>query len=407
MKSGGSEQLLERLIVLCKDISAGRFKRAENLFELTKQGKYPHPISDLAESFGMMMVKVEAREYRLEQMIEELKKAHAEISSAKDRLSRENIRLRQTLKDSLGNIRILGVSRVMTDLCKTVERIADTPVNVLVTGETGTGKELVAKTIHYKSSRSEKPFVALNCSAIPESIFESEIFGIEKGVATGVEARIGKMEQAQGGTLFLDEVGDMPLLSQGKILRVIEDRTLERVGGRKNIPVDVRIVAATNRDLKKEIKQGRFREDLYYRLNTINLHLPPLRERKEDVELLVNYFLEQSSRRMGRSAIRFTQEAIALMKEYPWFGNVRELANEIERAVALAWTDRIGVDQLSEALLQFRAGRNRQPAVSVRGAEKSLIEEALKSTGGNKSEAARVLGVSREGLRKKMMRFGL
>ncbi|MCX5828470.1 MAG: sigma 54-interacting transcriptional regulator [Deltaproteobacteria bacterium] len=165
---------------------------------------------------------------------------------------------------------------------------------VLITGETGTGKELVAKTLHYASNRSDKPFIVLNCSAIPETIFESEIFGIEKGIATGVDKRIGKIEQAHEGAIFLDEIGDMPLTSQTKILRVIEDRILDRVGGRKPIPVDIRIVAATNKDLKKAIKNGLFREDLFYRLNVVNLVIPPLRERKNDIVLLAKFFLDQS-----------------------------------------------------------------------------------------------------------------
>ena len=191
--------------------------------------------------------------------------------------------MKHFLKRSLQPTPILGASTAILDLLKKIDRIADTPVNVFITGETGTDKELVARTIHDKSARRGRPFIALNCTAIPESIFESEIFGIEKGVATGVEKRIGKLEQAQGGTVFFDEVGDMPLAAQGKILRVIEDRQVERIGGRTSIPADVRILAATNRNLKERIAKGIFREDLYYRLNVVNLHIPPLRERPEDI----------------------------------------------------------------------------------------------------------------------------
>jgi len=253
------------------------------LFELTKAQLYSPLVAELAESFGMMTVRLEAREYLLEEVITDLKKIQQELAAAKEALARENVSLKHSLKRSLQPTPILGASTAILDLLKKIDRIADTPVNVLITGETGTDKELVARTIHDKSARRGRPFIALNCTAIPESIFESEIFGIEKGVATGVEKRIGKLEQAQGGTIFFDEVGDMPLAAQGKILRVIEDRQVERIGGRTSIPADVRILAATNRNLKERIAKGIFQVDHYYRLNVVNLHIPPLRERPEDI----------------------------------------------------------------------------------------------------------------------------
>jgi len=269
------ETLFRHLILLCKEIAGGEYRDVAGLFELTKGQLYPPVVAELAEAFGMMMVQLEAREYRLNEIIAEMKAVQTELAAAREHLSRENLRLKKTLKETFGPVRILGTSPAIQELLKRVGKIADTPVNVLITGETGTGKELIAKTIHYNSSRSDRPFLALNCTVIPETIFESEMFGIEKGVATGVEKRIGKIEQADGGTIFLDEIGDMPLSSQGKILRVIEERRVERVGGRGSIPVDVRIMAATHRDLKAGIEKGTFREDLYYRLNVINLHVPP------------------------------------------------------------------------------------------------------------------------------------
>jgi transcriptional regulator with PAS, ATPase and Fis domain len=400
-----ANRLLKYLIDLCEDLSKGRYTKVEELFELTKEGKYPLLVTELAEAFGMMMVKVEAREFRLEQVIDDLKKAKVDLSIAKERLSRENIQLKQTLRGRFAPTRILGTNPQMVKLLEEVEKVADTPINILITGETGTGKELIAKTIHYSSSRSEKPFIPVNCSAIPETIFESEMFGIEKGVATGVEKRIGKIEQADGGTLFLDEIGDMPLPSQAKILRVIEDHQLERVGGRKAIPVDIRIIASTNKDLNKELKKSSFRKDLFYRLNVVNLHLPPLRERKDDIPLLANFFLEQCMNKLGRKKMKFSSEVVKRFKDYPWPGNVRELENEVERAVALSYADTITVDNLSENLRKFSIEeRQEKKLTSVKEAEILLIRKTLEEVKGNKSEAARMLGLSREGLRKKLKR---
>ncbi len=409
MKADHADQLLQRLIGLCQEISRGRYGKEQDLFELTKEGTYPALVAELAEAFGMMMVQVESRQYRMEGVIDELKKAEAELRSARDRLSHENVQLRRTLRQSFSPVRILGNSPALTALLGKVRKIADTPVNVLITGETGTGKELIAKTLHYNSSRSDGPFVALNCSAIPESIFEAEMFGVEKGVATGVEKRIGKIEQADGGTLFFDEIGDMPLSAQAKILRVIQDRLLDRVGGRKPIPVDVRIVAATHKDLRQAIVDKTFRDDLFYRLNVVHLHMPPLRERREDIPLLLNFFLEQSIRRLGRPPMKLSPASVERLTGYTWPGNIRELENEVERAVALAATDIIMVDDLRDAV---RGSRSESPpkaktSSSLKETESVLIRETLDSVKGNRSEAARLLGLSREGLRKKMQRFGM
>lgn len=405
MNDSKVNQLLDRLIAVTEEISKGRFGQYDDIFELTKSGQYPPLIARFAESFGMMAVKVEAREYRLEQIIEELRATELQLRTAREQLARENSSLKKNLRRSFPFSSILGTSPQIRELISKAERIADSRLSVIITGETGTGKELFAKAIHFNSPRSAKPFVAVNCSAIPETIFESEMFGIEKGVATGVEARIGKIQQAQGGTLFLDEVGEMPLQLQAKLLRVLEERTLERVGSRTAIPVDLRIIAATNRDLSKEISAGRFREDLYYRLNGVTLRIPPLRERKGDIELVARQFLEKWARSCGRPPMRMAKEALERLRNYPWPGNVRELDNEIERAVALAYGDIITTGDLSEVLQQapsMSGGRS-----LLKDSEKQLIEQALKEAKGNKTQAAQRLGMSREGLRKKLKRLGL
>lgn len=408
MKMENKDKLLKYLIDLCEDLSMGRYAKVEELFELTKEGKYPSLITELAEAFGLMMVKVEAREYRLDQMIGALKRTKDELSSAKERLSAENVHLKKNLRHKFLPSGFLGTSPQVRELTTKVEKVADTPVNILITGETGTGKELIAKMIHYNSGRREGPFVILNCSALPETIFESEMFGIEKGVATGVEKRTGKIEQADGGSLFLDEIGDMPLPSQAKILRVIESHELERVGGRKTIPVDIRVIAATNKDLRKESEKGAFREDLMYRLDVVNLHAPPLRERKDDIPLLANFFLEQYVRRLGREKMRFAPEVMDRFMMYPWPGNVRELENEVERAVVLSFPDTVTIDDLSETLKQFDGGEDPvKRSASMKETEMGLIRRTLQITGGNKTKAAHMLGLSREGLRKKMNRYGL
>ncbi|MBI2486351.1 MAG: sigma-54-dependent Fis family transcriptional regulator [Deltaproteobacteria bacterium] len=316
---------------------------------------------------------------------------------------------------------IIGTSPRIQEVVRLIEKISDSPLSVLITGESGMGKELVARTIHYNSSRFGKPFIDINCGALPESLLESELFGIEKGVATGVERRVGKIEMANGGTLFLDEIGDMSLPAQTKLLRVLQERKMERVGGRSAINVDVRVLAATNKDLKNEIKKGSFREDLYYRLNVVLVHMPPLREMKEDIPLLAQYFLSSFANKLGRGSMHFSSEAMDCLVNYSWPGNVRELENEVKRAAILADNDVIDESDLSENvrsvarknpvlgmnILQYAHTEEENQSLKevVEEYEIRLIKEVLEKNRGNKQKTSKILGLTRQGLIKKLKKY--
>ncbi|TYT74693.1 sigma-54 interaction domain-containing protein [Desulfobotulus mexicanus] len=423
------ERLLKLMEQICHDLVWNRYDRAETLFELTRSTVCPEPIASLAESFGMMLVKIEAREFQMEEMLKNLKETSKALEISRRQLLKENEGLKKGLMERFSPKRIVGQSQAMRHILDQTERIADTSVNVLITGETGTGKELIAKALHYNSIRKSGPFIAINCSAIPESLFESELFGIEKGIATGVNMRKGLVEQAGGGTIFLDEIGDMPLNIQAKILRVLEEREVTRVGGSTVIPVDLRVVAATHRNLKAEAKAGHFREDLFFRLNVISLALPPLRERPGDIPLLLQRFLDLHCRQMNRPLLKISKEAMDCLLVHNWPGNVRELENEVERVVALSYSEIIHVEDLSLHIQQEKAipesneitvnKKNRPPLSGSKGNknkpaenlfsleenEKELIERTLEAANGNKTKAARMLGISREGLRKKMKKL--
>jgi two-component system NtrC family response regulator len=282
----------------------------------------------------------------------------------------------------------------MLKALRDVERIAKTDIAVLLLGESGTGKELIAQAVHRLGVRATKPFVAINCAAIPESLLEAELFGHEKGAFTGaIKQTIGKIESANHGTLFLDEVGDIPLSMQVKLLRFLEDQVIERVGGRQQIKIDVRIVCATNQDLVKLIAEGKFREDLYYRINEIALNIPPLRERQGDAVLLGNYFLRRYGAQFSRAFKGFTSDALAAIREYPWRGNVRELENRVKRAAVMSEGPMVNAADLDLAApltvfsLDLREARRR--------AEREAVEMALVQADGNISRAAKLLGVSR------------
>ncbi len=290
---------------------------------------------------------------------------------------------------------IVGSSPQILAVLRSIEKIAPTDVSVLILGESGTGKELLARAIHRLSPRGSKPFVAINCAAIPETLLESELFGHEKGAFTGaVKQTIGKVEQANHGTLFLDEIGDLPLAMQVKLLRFLQNQVIERVGGRVEIKVDARIVCATNQSLDALMKEGRFREDLYYRLNELTIKAPPLREREGDAVLLANYFLRKYNEQFGHRLKGFTADAVSAIAGHPWRGNVRELENRIKRAVVMADGALITASDLelegspaSPVSLNLRDARRR--------AERETVQAALAQAGGNMSQAARLLGISR------------
>ncbi len=341
-----------------------------------------------------------------------------ELEGSKTRLQEENIILKEKARGRFFASSIIGTSPKILDVVKLIEKISNSSLSVLITGESGTGKELAARTIHINSPRFDKPFIAINCAALPESLLESELFGIEKGVATGVDRRVGKLEGANGGTLFLDEIGDMTLSAQAKLLRVLQERKLERVGGRGTIDIDIRVIAATNKDLRKEIDKGSFREDLYYRLNVVHIHIPALRERKEDIYPLAQYFLSSFANELGRGSMRFSEGAMDCLLNYSWPGNVRELENEVKRAAILAERNTIEKNDLSEHIRGVALSREvsryapmGKSSLSLKERVEELeiymIKEALEKSGGNKQKASEILGITRQGLIKKIKRYEL
>ena len=328
----------------------------------------------------------------------------ARLERERQRLEEENRRLRDESGRAAADLFLVGESAPLKRVVDLVGRVAPSSVSVLITGESGTGKELVARLVHEKSPRRQSPFVAINCAALPESLLEAELFGIEKGVATGVEARAGKFEQAQGGTIFLDEVGDMPLALQAKILRVLQEKESERVGGRRKIPHDVRVLSATHQDLSRMIADRQFREDLYYRLRVVEIALPPLRERREDLPRLVRYFLARFAAREGRPAPTIDRDAMRALMTHPFRGNVRELENLLEGAAALARGGAIRREDLQwidTSSGEAEASTGDGEAVSLRQLESRHIQRVLRLANGNKSRAARILGIDRRTLYRK------
>ncbi len=336
-----------------------------------------------------------------------------ELRESRTALQEENSALLSRLQGEL-KTQIVGSSPSLIRILRLIRQIRDTNVDVLISGESGTGKELIAKAVHESSSRSDGPFVALNCAALPETLLESELFGIEKGVATGVDRRAGQFEAADGGTLFLDEIGELDLAGQAKILRALQERVVQRVGGRVTFPVDVRIVAATNKDLEAEVKKGEFREDLLYRLKVIHLRVPALRERREDIPLLISYFAERYSREFQRPAVRFAPDALAALSSRDWPGNVRELQNEVKRLIICSARPLIRLRDLADELSLMTAGCDQDGPEATRPIEESVAEfekrlliEALQIHSGNQTQTAKALGLSRPGLFKKLRRHGV
>ncbi|HEX9652640.1 MAG TPA: sigma 54-interacting transcriptional regulator [bacterium] len=340
---------------------------------------------------------------------------YEELKAAQERLQLENIALREEVQKDYEEGRIIGQHDSMRKILQQIRNVAKSPTNVMIYGETGTGKELVAKTIHYLSPRKDAPFVAVNSTAIPENLVESEFFGIESGVATGVKKHMGYFEQAEGGTMFIDEIGDMPLSSQAKILRVLQERSFRRVGGTKEISVDVRIIVATNKNLEQELRSGNFREDLYFRLSVLELRLPPLRTRRDDIPLLVNHFIKKYEDRLNVKIKGISTRTMKQLMEFDWPGNIRELENEIERVITLSGDGALiqpedlshkisGTSQSSTLPNSAISGTLREAVDTL---ERHLIGEALEKFHWNKSKVANKLGLSRLGLQKKIDRLGI
>jgi len=325
------------------------------------------------------------------------------------RLREENLQLREQLGSQFDRRNIIGRSAAMEKLMETVLLVAASDATVLITGESGTGKELIAGAIHYNSPRRDGPFVKINCAAITETLLESELFGHEKGSFTGADRKKeGKFRQADGGTLFLDEVSEMSLAMQVKLLRVVQEREVTRVGGDEVLAVDVRVITATNKNLEKEAADGRFRQDLYYRINVVSIEVPPLVERKEDIPLLAQHFLSVFSEKNQKKIKGFSPQAMNLMLKYDWPGNIRELMNVVERAVVLSRGEFLDDGDLS---IHERAGNlpvtDAGESVSLEDVEKNTIMKTLDRAGGNKSEAARLLGITRKTLRDKLKKYGI
>ncbi len=329
----------------------------------------------------------------------------------KNRLRLENRYLKQQLDEKAGFEEIVYASPTMRKVVEFASRVAAYKTNVLITGESGTGKELVARAIHKASDRADKPFVAVNCAAIPETLFESELFGYAKGAFSGATGtKRGVIEEADGGTLFLDEIGEFPLTLQPKLLRMLQEEEIRRLGETKSIKVDVRIVAATARDLAREVEEGCFRDDLFYRLNVMHIVIPPLRERKEDIPHLVDHFIRKYNEKFNRNVRGVTPSVLSLLMEHPWYGNVRELENVIERAMIMTERDVIEQVDLQEG------GRSDGETFTVESLslsrewsrlEAHLIRKALKECGNNRTRAAKLLGVSRRALLYKLKHHGI
>jgi Nif-specific regulatory protein len=344
-------------------------------------------------------------------MVAQAVKFNKLVESERKSLQDENLRLRGELKTRFAVHNMVGTSNSMREVYRLIEQVADSNATVLIRGESGTGKDLVAHAIHYNSLRADKPFVKVNCTAMPETLLESELFGHEKGAFTGaVERKLGRFERAHGGTIFLDEIGDFPPNLQVKLLRVIQFKEIERVGGTDTIKTNVRIIVATHKDLEREIRDKAFREDLYYRINVFPIFLPPLRERKDDIMLLADHFLEKYSAENGKRITRISTPAIEMLTRYHWPGNIRELENCIERAVLLCEDDVIRSEHLPPSLQMIRKDdASARPSFKeiIANKERELIVDALKKCGGQQRKAARELGLTERILGYKIKKYGI
>jgi two-component system response regulator AtoC len=334
----------------------------------------------------------------------------------RERLRKENKLLREEVKKEYSFENIVSKNKKMQSIFEVIKKVAQYKSTILITGESGTGKELVARALHYHSDRSQNPFIPVNCGAIPENLLESELFGHAKGAFTdAIRTKKGLFEEADDGTLFLDEIGELPPQLQVKLLRVLQDGEIRRVGESKSIQIDVRIIAATVKNLAKEVNEGRFREDLFYRLNVLPIHLPPLRERKEDIPLLVNHFIKKYAQSLSKNVVGIHPKALERFMNYSWYGNVRELENMIERAIVLTDRDQIELENLPIEIQDFQDKIQMTPLsedeYSIKKASKvlemNLIKKALKKTKGNHTHAAKILEISHRALLYKIKEYGI
>ncbi len=408
--------------LILTDLSLGRGSSGMDVLRASKEHR-PETAVVMITAHGSEKIAVEAMQEGAEDYVpkpfdnEELRVV---VSRAleRTRLQREHRMLLERVEREYSFENLIGSGPAMRQIFEMIQKVAETDLSVLVRGDSGTGKELVAQALHQRSSRKNRPFVAVNCAAISRELIESELFGHEKGAFTGADARrIGKFEAAHEGTIFLDEIGDMAPETQAKVLRVLQEYSFERVGGNAPIEVDVRVVAATHRDLETEVKEGRFREDLYYRLKVVEVTLPPLRNRSEDIPALVERFLSQVAERLERDKRSIDAEALALLVRHPWKGNVRELRNTIERAAVLCSGEVIGVDDLD--LDEFQARPDGTAVIpygmTFRDAKKQVVEgferqyliNALREHGGNVSRTAESIGMVRQSLQQKIRELDL
>ena len=399
-----SQVLTEGVAVLCNDLPAAEaFASAESVMVRHIRSVLAVPLEVFDRVLGVIYLDASNPEARFDEDHLQLLTAMGSIAalaldSARrmEWLEEENRRLQAEMNIEHN---MVGESPRMRDVYQFINRVAPKDSTVLISGESGTGKELVARAIHRNSTRASKPYVAINCAAIAETLLESELFGHEKGAFTGAIAqKKGKLESAEGGTVFLDEIGELAPMLQAKMLRVLQEREFERVGSTKTIKLDVRLIAATNRDLEEEVRKGGFREDLFYRLNVVSMRMPGLRERREDISLLASYFAAKYAKRANRNVVGISPQARAFLLNYDWPGNVRELENAIERAVVLGSSDLILPEDLPEVVLEKAGPAASSAAVSafhdtVREAKKTVIIAAVEQAGGNYTEAARILGL--------------
>ncbi|MFQ3573002.1 MAG: sigma-54 dependent transcriptional regulator [Thermodesulfovibrionales bacterium] len=402
--------------VVITDLKMGRSSGLDLLDRVQKDELSPAVI--IMTAFGTVSSAVEAmKKGAFDYLTKPLDKDSIllTIKKAVDRMTllKENIKLKEALIERFRIDGIIGSSKKMNYVIEIAKKAAPTNVTVLIYGESGTGKELLAKAIHYNSQRAKGPFVALNCSAIPENLIESELFGYEPGAFTGANYRkTGLFESSDKGTLFLDEIGDMPLLVQAKLLRVLQDKEIRRLGGKDTIKVDNRIIAATNKDLSKEVAQGKFREDLYYRLRVVTIELPPLRERMEDLPFLANYFINKYDKEFGKSVKGVSNEALKMMQSYNWPGNIRQLEFIMERAVLMTDSDYITPEDIKDELKSEYTKQDFDFHLPARGInfeelEKQLIRQALIKSNCVVAKAARLLGMTDKTFRYRLEKYDI